>query len=239
MKKLFFITVLSLLSQGFLNAQELISLITPHDRDTIQTFYPVLTWNYVNIGQYRDQEYYILTLVEIQEDQSANSAVQVNTPVIRIEGIQGFQFMYPFDAPQLKVNQRYGWRIQRALNGVIVNESEAWEFIIVKEIKVPLKYVKLSLTNQNTIHNIKDEGFYFEVQSKYGNNDLRIILENERGEQVVYRMGNDEKQLNEFELTATGQNYFYLKTSGLNAGTYKVIAKDKKGNQYTSRFRVK
>lgn len=238
MKKLFFITVLSLLSQGFLNAQELISLITPHDRDTIQTFYPVLTWNYVNIGQYRDQEYYILTLVEIQEDQSANSAVQVNTPVIRIEGIQGFQFMYPFDAPQLKVNQRYGWRIQRALNGVIVNESEAWEFIIVKEIKVPLKYVKLSLSPQNSVHTITSEGFYFQVLNKYGSTNYKITLLDERGNVVSYNMGDDTKLKSEYELSSTADNCYYLKTSNLASGIYQVKAVDAKGNKFTAKFKV-
>ncbi len=238
MKQLILALFINFCAHSTLFAQELISLITPHDRDTIETFYPVLSWNYVNIGQYRDQERYVLTLVEIQEDQSANAAVQVNHPIIRIDGIQGFQFMYPFDAPALKINQRYGWRIQRSLNGVIVNESEAWEFIIYKEVKVPNKYVKLSLSNQNAVHVVKEEGFYFEVQSKYGNANLRIHVENEKGATVTHRMGTDEKQLNEYELTATAENYYYLKTRDLSPGIYKVIAKDGKGNQYSSKFKV-
>src|SRR5690606_25171647 len=121
-----------------------ITLITPFDKDTIETFNPLFAWNYTNIGENRDDEDYIFTLVKIENDQSANAAVQVNNPLLRIEGIQGFQLIYPFDAPELVVNQRYGWRIQRRINGIITHESEAWEFIIWKEVILPMKYAVLN-----------------------------------------------------------------------------------------------
>ncbi len=238
MKQLILMLFINFFVQATLCAQELISLITPHDRDTIETFYPVLSWSYFNIGQDRDQERYVLTLVQIQEDQSANAAVQVNHPMIRIDGIQGFQYMYPFDAPQLKINQRYGWRVQRVLNGIVINESEAWEFIIIKKVKVPNKYVKLLITPQNGVHNVVGEGFYFRVQSKYGQENLKIFLERENGERVSHQLGEDTKLMTEYELTKTSEDCYYLKTINLATGIYIVKAVDIKGNNYFSKFKV-
>ncbi len=220
-------------------SQDYIYLITPYDRDTIETFYPLFSWNYNQLDENRNDVQYIFTLVEINEEQTATSALQVNTPILRIQNLSGFQLMYPFDAPILKVNQRYGWRVQRTINNIIMHESEAWEFIIVKELNVPLKYVKLALTPQNAPHIVKNEGFYFKVNTNYSVEKLKFILSDERGNEIDYQFGQDTKLKTEVELTTTSKNSYYLKTASLPMGIYTLVVRDPKGVKQYTKFEIK
>lgn len=227
-----------ILCSSWAMGQATISLITPYDRDTIETFYPLFAWQYFDIAENRDLEDYVYTLVEINSDQSATSAVQVNNPIIRIEGIQGYQFPYPFDAPKLKINQRYGWRIDRRINGIITHNSEAWEFIIYKEVIVPKKYVVLGIQESSDIITLSNEGFYFKVKSRYEASNLSVKLIDDKGIETSFTMGKDQKKSTEFELVETAPNCFYLKTSNLKSGVYKVIAVDPRKNKFSAKFKV-
>lgn len=231
-----------MLSPGivYLYSQDLISLIAPYDKDTIETFYPTFNWYYVDIQEYRTDVKYTYTLVDLANDQSAQAGVTVNVPMVKINDIQGFQFAYPFDAPQLEYNHRYGWRIEKKVNNIVVSSSEAWEFILYKEVKVPMKYAILDIVQGSSIFEVENEkGFFFKLKSNYPTDDFKFYVENEQNEIVRVQLSEDKKKGIDEELIDTDASLHYLPTTDFSLGNYRLIAKDVKGNKYSCRFIIK
>lgn len=241
MKKMYLLLLLFVFCKSLAGfGQQIITLLTPHDKDTIETIYPVFSWYYVNPPEMRDDIRYVFTLVELKKNQSAQSGVTVNAPLIHIEGIQGFQFVYPFDAPELKYNHRYGWRLQRKVNGVITSESEAWEFILYKKVEIPMKYAVLNTDYNATTYEVNGQGFFFKLHTRYKTaGSLKYTVINDKSEKMQVNLGKDEKEGENQELEMTGRDFYFLKTNNYPPGTYILKVKDQKGNEYNTRFRVK
>ena len=240
MKTIYLLLLFYVLNSFSSIGQDAITLIQPYDKDTIETIYPVFTWYATDFSGERDDIRYVFTLVELNNDQSAHAGLLINTPLIQIGNIQGYQFSYPFDAPELKYNHRYGWRLQKQVNGAIVNESESWEFILYKEIIVPKKYVVLNTDFTSFIYDVNREGLYFKLKSRYkSNGTLNYKVLNDNSEIMRSELGDDEKLGQDDELEKTGQDFYFLKTDIYPEGTYTLIVKDQKGNTYNTRFRIK
>lgn len=222
------------------NGQNNILLISIHDKDTIDHKYPVFNWYYTPEPEGRDIIKYNFILVELKKNQSAESGVTVNQPLLRINGVQGFQLTYPYDAPELEYNKRYGWQLQKTRNNVVVEKSEAWEFILYRTVEVPMKYAVLNTDYSATTYEVNGQGFFFKLNSRYKmDGALNFKIVNERHQVVKTQLGEDQKLVEQEELEKTGRNYYYLKTSSLSSGTYTLEVKDQKGNKYNTRFRIK
>jgi len=240
MKTIYFFFLFFVINTSFSIGQNSITLVHPYDKDTIETVYPVFSWFGTDLTDPRGDIQYTFTLVELSDDQSANAGLIVNTPLIKIENIQGSQFSYPFDAPDLKYNNRYGWRLQKKSNGIIVSESEAWEFILYKNVEVPKKYAVLSSDFNSTIYDVNKKGLYFKLKSRYkSSGKLNYKVLNSKSEEMEVVLGKDEKLGKDDELEQTGQDFYFLKTDIYPQGTYTLIVQDQKGNNYNTRFRIK
>lgn len=240
MKTIYLLLLFYVLNSFSSIGQDAITLIQPYDKDTIETVYPMFSWHYMDLSGPRTDVKYSFILVELTKEQSASAGLVVNTPLIHIDGIAGFHFSYPFDAPPLEYNNRYGWKIQKKINGVVVSESEAWEFILYKEIIVPKKYVVLNTDFTSFIYDVNREGLYFKLKSRYkSNGTLNYKVLNDNSEIMRSELGDDEKLGQDDELEKTGQDFYFLKTDIYPEGTYTLIVKDQKGNTYNTRFRIK
>lgn len=232
--------VLAMLFTGLLDAQTTITLISLPDKDTIDYKYPVFNWYYTQSPEERADIRYNYVLVELNPEQSALSGVTVNQPLMRINGVQGFQLVYPFDAPELQYGKRYGWQLEKTVNSIITEKSEAWEFTLYKEIVVPMKYAILNTDYTAANYDVVGEGFYFKLNSRYkSGSGLKFKVLNDKSEPLHVNFGKDEKQIAELELEKTGEDFYYLKTAGYPTGTYTLVVKDQKGNEYNTRFRIK
>jgi hypothetical protein len=240
MKAIYLLMIFIGLNSYSLVAQDAISLIQPYNKDTIETVYPLFSWYAADFSNKRLDVQYIYTLVELKKNQSANAGLIVNKPILKIDDIQGFQLSYPFDATDLKFNQRYGWRIQKKINGSIVLESDAWEFILFKKIDIPMKYAVLSSYPTSTVYAANNKGFYFKLKSRYNlNSDFIIKVKNDRSEEVEVEMGEDQKLGKDERLERTGDDFHFLKTENYPQGIYTLTVKDPKNNFYTTRFQIK
>lgn len=232
--------VLAMIITSYLEAQTNFMLISLPDKDTIDYKYPVFNWYYAQSNEARIDVKYNYVLVELKPEQSAVSGIAVNQPLLRITGVEGFQLVYPFDAPELQFGKRYGWQLEKTVNNIIVEKSEAWEFILYKELIVPMKYAILNTDYTSVNYDVVGEGFYFKINSRYKtDNGLKFKVFNEKSELVSVNFGKDEKQIAELELEKTGEGFYYLKTNGYSSGIYTLIVKDQKGNEYNTRFRIK
>ena len=231
---------LMILCSQFSYGQGNIMLISLNDKDTIDYKYPAFNWYYVSPPDGRDDVRYNFVLTELQPNQSALTGVTVNQPLLRINGVQGFQLVYPFDAPELQYNYRYGWQLEKTVNGIITEKSEAWEFILYREILIPMKYAVLNSAYNATIYEVEGEGFYFKMNQRYRSATppkIRVISETSQSMDV--QLGEDQKLGAEEEPEKTGREFYYLRTDLYPAGTYTLIVKDPKGNEYNTLFRIK
>ncbi len=238
MKKVLF--VMMLIWCGLAQAQTNIMLVSLPDKDTIDHRYPVFTWFYTQAPEGREEIRYNYVLVQLDPNQSALAGVTVNQPLLRINGISGFQLVYPFDAPELQYGKRYGWQLEKTINNVIFEKSEAWEFTLYREVLLPAKYALLNTDYSATIYDVTDDGFFFKLPSRYpvsGNPKTRITDAHGNEMQVVF--GQDKKLSSEEEPEKTGRGFYYLQTGSYPSGTYSLIVTDPKGNVHNTRFRIK
>ena len=114
-----------------------LTLVNPVDKDTIETYNPVLIWNHSESFNILQQgEYYRMIVAEIKQDQNAEAAINVNNPLLQQNFLSKHDLLYPFDAPKLLAGGRYAWQVQKVVNGVITNKTEAWEFIFKSKNQV-------------------------------------------------------------------------------------------------------
>ncbi len=216
-----------------------IMLISLPDHDTIDYRYPVFNWYYVSVPDGRDNVRYNYILTELNANQSALTGVTVNQPLFRINDVQGFQLVYPFDAPELQYNHRYGWQLEKTVNGIITEKSEAWEFTLYREILIPAKYAVLNSAHNSTVYQVEGDGFFFKMHQRYRSTavpNCRVI--NETGEEMDVQLGEDQKLGTNDEPEKTGREFNYLRTDIYPDGIYTLIVKDPKGNEYNTRFQI-
>lgn len=243
MKKLRFLlfVFIGVSSINVVNAQDNILLLAPANNDTIQTTAPLLTWNYMGaISESNDRAYYRLIVVELQNNQSAEAGIIVNQPLVLMDNLQGTQLFYPFDAPELKSNIWYGWQVQKIVNNVISDKSEAFRFI-VEEPKEPvyLKYVTLKKQHDGVIYEAVNGKVFFKMDQGYQVSNLKATIYNDAMQIVQKRVKEDTEEPNEFTVLNTGTNFFELDLgSGIAPGIYVLEVFDAKKQKYLLKFKV-
>ena len=127
-----------LIANAQVNTNAQLLLISPTDKEEIETLTPTLLWIAVlpqamtNPGDgVVPQKTYRLLIVKLLENQNAIAGISSNVPVFSNSNISVQQLIYPTSAPKLVEGGRYGWQLQEFSNGQQVNQSEAWEFKIL------------------------------------------------------------------------------------------------------------
>lgn len=240
MKRVLFGLII-LLGTGLVRAQDNISLISPYDEDTLETKNPLLTWAY--LGDLDRGAIYRLILVELNEDQSAEAGIIVNQPILKMDDIQGTQLFYPYDAPELEEGKWYAWQIQEVVNNVIIDKSEAWKFYIPLPPVVKPIYHRLKSKPDGTIYSAVNGKFYFYLQNRYRDEDLKFYVYDDKGEMmseniVLFPEEDDADQ--EINVRKTGMNYYLLDLGEFaQEGVYRLIIIDPKKQRYETNFEVR
>ncbi len=240
-RKTLFIFIL--IVSGLAYGQTGILLVSLPDKDTIDHKHPVFNWYYAPTPQGRDVIRYNFVLTELKKNQSALSGVTVNQPLMRINGVDGFQLVYPYDAPELEFGKRYGWQLEKTVNNVIVEKSEAWEFILYKPIVEPYKYVTLSTQPDATQYEATGGKLYFTLKERYKPTGVNCYIYDSANKISKARIGEDVehasvKSTDEVVLTKTGSNFYELDVRSLAQGNYKLLVVNTKGQKYQLNFLI-
>ena len=240
-KSLFlFILILSRFSYG----QTGILLVSLPDKDTIDHKHPVFNWYYAPVPEGRDVIRYNYVLTALNKNQSALSGVTVNTPLLRINGVQGFQLVYPYDAPELEFGKRYGWQLEKTVNNVIVEKSEAWEFILYKPITEPYKYVTLSTQPDATQYEATGGKLFFTLKERYNPAGTKCYIYDSSNKVTQASIAEDSEDASahstdQVVVTQTGSNFYELDVRSLAQGNYKLLVTNAKGQKYQLNFFIK
>ena len=237
------VVILFLLSSQLGYTQEQISLVTPYDGDTIETKNPLLSWVYMDGGLSNSRVSYRIIIVELEDEQSAEAGIIVNQPMVLMNNLQSSQLFYPYDAPELEGGHRYGWQIHKIENNVLMDKSEAWEFILPLPIIPDPVYYKMKSKNDGVIYDAINGKLFFYFNENYNNDALSFYLYDDKNELVDASITLNpelEEADQEINVKKTGANFYSLDLGEYAfSGVYRLLIRDNKGHKYELKFFVK
>tara|TARA_B100000575_G_C23013110_1_gene583543 strand:- start:38 stop:769 length:732 start_codon:yes stop_codon:yes gene_type:complete len=242
MKFLIYSSIYFLL-QFSLHSQQNISLITPSDKDTIETKYPLLSWFYLDGMRPAERAtYYRILLTELKEKQSAEAGIILNRPLLKIDRLKSTQLFYPYDAPELEEGHRYGWQIQKIQNNITIDKSEAWEFTLPMPEIPKACYHRMNVKPNSNMCNAFDGKLLFYFEEDYNAGVLDFYLYDDRGNLLdVEVTRNPEKnfEVQRVNEKRTGANYFEIDLgSSAPLGMYRLLVKGAKNQKYHLLFNL-
>lgn len=217
------------------------SLINPMDKDTLETDHPVLIWNHTESFNVLQQgEFYRMMVSEIKEGQTADAAVNVNSPLYQTNFLTRHDVLYPFDAPKLTPGQRYAWQVQKIVNGVITNKTETWEFTFKsRHNPVAQNFVEISTGVNATPYQVNEDKIYFMFREEYysAQTVLNITITDAKGNSVVVPATNIFNKKSSVLRNIESSRYeLNLRELGLKNGFYTMKILNEKNQTFLLNF---
>jgi hypothetical protein len=212
------------------------TLVFPGDHDTIDSPMPLLAWSHsdpFNIASTGD--YYKMIVVELQPGQSAEAAVSVNVPVFMKTNLMAHQVQYPYDAKGLVAGKRYCWEVQKISNEVIVNRTEAWEFVLRKDSKpTSPKYAVLKTNPGNGYYTVTGSDLYFTLSKEYNlSGSINCIIKDDQHNEIGLQTKNSNSASKSaaIKVQMIGDDHYKINVDelGLKPGFYTLVASNEKG----------
>lgn len=154
MKKINWLILLCWLSLWNTSLAQMLNSL-PNNSDTIIETEPALVWqcmtSYIGNPRYS----MVLTVTEMAEEQSAVEALLENTPILYRENLSQNSFTITSTEAILNENVWYAWQATLLYDGVPVQQSEAWKFIIY-EPNLVIPTINLRRVNDNSIHRLEN-----------------------------------------------------------------------------------
>ncbi len=191
-------------------------LVYPSDKDTIETTTPLLVWSHSEPFSILTQgEYYRMIVSEVKKSQGPDEAVTINSPLMANSYLTSHDLQYPYDAKELKEGGDYAWQVQKISNGVIINQTEAWEFFIAKKTSLKdIKYVALKQKVDANFYTAVNGKIYFKFVEQYNSNgNILAILRADSGKEIPVSIVKDDINSNvgnSAKLKIMGDNRFIL-----------------------------
>lgn len=218
-------------------------LINPTDKDTIENKNPLLIWNHSDPFTLMQQgESYRMVVVDLKEDQSADAGLNVNSPILMSNFLTRHEIQYPFDAPELNEGGRYGWQVQKIINNVVVNKTEAWEFVIKPlPSDYAYKYIKLKEALDASYINVKSNTLYFRIDEVYNTVSLKVNIYDGKNRKISPKVTNEVRSKTKGDnLKTIGYNAYELDllNYNLSQGFYVLEVVNQKNNKSYLKFYV-
>jgi hypothetical protein len=157
------------------------------------------------------------------ENQTADNAISVNSPLFILNNLNSHSIMYPIDATSLVKGKTYAWQVQKTTNGVATKVSEAWQFTIKNIVLAKNNgYALLKRKLDASFYTIRDGKLCFKFDEFYNGGNFSCSIYNWKREKISpiaknndYNVGVSTKKL--------GYNYFEIDLSvlpNLSSGYY-------------------
>lgn len=220
-----------------------VTLSNPMDYDTIIETEPNFIWQ-TNITALQTDPRYSqrYVLCELEENQLKGEAISANIPILVLEDYQNTMYSYSSTSTPLEEGHTYVWQISILFNNLVVDQSEPYQFTILKpEEPLPVFY-PVAFKNEGQMLSIIDNKIGL-VTDETGSLNLKINI-TKAGTIVksVYlnELLNGEEKVDEMSEYKGTKRFFVLnlKESDLEKGTYKVNWNLKAKRQYTFNFTI-
>jgi len=220
-------------------------LVYPGDKDTVESA-PMLTWTHSEPFSVLTQgESYRMVVSEIKDKQGADEAITINTPVLLRNYLTTHNLQYPYDAPELKKGVSYAWQVQKITNGVIINKTEAWVFVLRnKPEEKELKYVALKQSIDANFYTTYTGKIYFKFNEEYATaGTITAFIISDSGVETALKIVKDDadaKTGSGSQIKVVGDNRFILDLDKekLKPGFYTMKIKNEKKEVYYLKLQI-
>lgn len=219
-----------------------LTLISPMDKDTVDTPNPMLVWTHSEaFNLLAPGEYFRIIVSELMSDQNAESGVTSNTPSYMKNYLTTHQLLYPYDAKELEPGKHYAWQVQKLSNGVIVNKSEAWEFVLKPEIQQKgNKYAVLKSKLDAGYYTPTDGKIYFMFNEEYSSKQIECSIFNTKREEITPKIKNVDysEKVNNPLVKNLGFNRYEIDLNNMNisSGLHTLEVKNERGEMFYLKF---
>ena len=213
-------------------------LTFPGDKSSIENVYPQFTWMPPAPLQMFNQIFYDITVVAVEDGQTAKEAIEFNKPVYTNTNLQNPSDKIPSSYEQLQQGKTYAWQVVARSGMTYAIPTDVWVFTIGKDSVAKIieqaPYIKISISNTEVA--IVHQGV---IKMEYYNsaNDKKLSF-------IVYKVQEKEKAGRKeisFDLPVNnGQNLLMhnmAKKAKLDEKTvYEVSMTNGRGEQWLMRF---
>lgn len=217
-----------------------LTLVNPVDKDTIETSNPVLIWNHSESFNILQQgEYFRMFVTEIKSGQNAESAINVNSPILMQNFLSRHDVLYPLDAPKLIPGNKYAWQVQKVVNGVITNKTEAWEFVLRGKNAAIKTVVEITPKLNVSPYMVTDGKIYFMFKEEYlsANQKLNGVITDQNGKETQLKH-DSKKNSSAVKMTSNNRYEVDLSNLGLQSGIYQLKVMNEKNQDFLLKFQI-
>lgn len=224
-----------------------LNLVSPFDRDTIDTKTPLLTWTHSEpFNLLSPGESFRLVLVKLNADQDAESAVTANSPYFISNNLFRHELQYPFDAAALKEGETYAWQVQKLSAGGqgVVNKTEAWQFTVRKpKVIKDNKYAVLKKKPDAGFYTAANNKIFFRFDEEYKGTKVSCVIFDEKHRRIDPQPENEQKREEQqvaVEAKSEGYNQFEMDLNPLHLkrGFYMLEVRNEKNELFILKFYV-
>lgn len=222
-----------------------VTLSKPMDYDTIIETEPNFIWQ-TNITALQTDPRYSqrYVLCELEENQLKGEAISANIPILVLEDYQNTMYSYSSTTTPLEQGHTYVWQVSILFNNLIVDQSEPYQFTILKP-KDPIQHYypvvfkndgqTLAVTNQK-IGLVSDEIGDLKLTVQIYQNGLPV----KKALLTEFIGGVASEKKEEVSKTENSKRFFVLdlKELDLDPGYYSVVWTPRTKKDFTFNFRT-
>jgi len=216
------------------------------DYDTIIETEPNFIWQ-TNITALQTDPRYSqrYVLCELLENQLKGEAIAANTPILVLEDYQNTMYSYSSTTTELLPGHTYVWQVSILFNGMVVDQSEPYQFTILKPKDPTPNFYPVAFKNDGQTYMVNNEQIGL-VTDELGDLNLEV---------KIYTKGilvksaelkdfiREEQKKNESETDkkpVAGKRFLVLdlKDLGLEKGYYHVIWTPKNKKSFAFNFTI-
>lgn len=223
-----------------------VTLSNPMDYDTIIETEPNFIWQ-TNITAIQADPRYSqrYVLCKLEEDQLKGEAIVVNIPLLVLDDYQNTLYSYSSTSTPLEQGNTYVWQISVLFNNLVVDQSEPYQFTILKP-KDPLPaFYPVQFKNSSQTYAVTHEKIGL-VTDETG--DLSLDLQIYKNGRLIKTaqlkdFKTEEQQRNEKNpenKPVSGKRFLFLdiKELDLEKGYYTVTWTPKSKKTFTFNFKI-
>ncbi len=212
------------------------TLLSPYDKEVIETKNPVLTWR-PPLPSFNTNIRYSLVVAPYFKGQSKVEALQRNFSNVQLSLLNLPFQVYPFDAPILEKGKNYVWQVKAYLEGFEVGATEIWEF----QYNLPEDDKESQHTEScHFVKSHQDASFYV------ANKQINFAYKNRHDESIlnykVYSRENSEDRIQNLPeiILESGTNKIIIEADELgnlkHMERYTLVIKSKNKKKYYYNF---
>ena len=141
-----------------------ITLSLPDDHDTIEEQEPTFVWQCNTAALQSDPRLDMqITVVELQEEQSASEGLAINEPILLRRNLTTGSTAYSSATHELEKGKTYAWQVTYLFNDVPVQQSEAWVFTLADPQPPRPQYMALRRESDGAIYCLNEPVLYMKI----------------------------------------------------------------------------